>query len=186
MKVINTREDWVHGGLEMLRQKGIEAVKIEALARKLGVTKGGFYGYFRNRDALLQAMLNHWETVLTDEIISAVSAIEGTLTEKLSQLFTLVNEYEYGALELSLIAWSFQDKHAAAAVNRVIRRRIDFMKNLFLEEGFSERQSELRARLVLGFNHGSRAFAATCEANNSPERQQIIDELVKLICEPSS
>jgi hypothetical protein len=39
MRVINTKEDWVLDGLEMLCQKGIKAVKIEALARKLGVTK---------------------------------------------------------------------------------------------------------------------------------------------------
>lgn len=185
MRTINKKEDWVLGGVEILRHKGIDGVKIEALARELGVTKGGFYGYFLNRDALLQSILDHWETALTDDIIGIVSTIEGTLTEKLSQLFALVNEHEDVALELSLVAWSFQDKRAAVVVNRVIRRRIDFMKNLFLEEGFSEIQSELHARLVHGFNHGSRAFAAACEAKDSPERKQIIDKFIELICEPA-
>lgn len=186
MKVINTKEDWVHAGLKVLSHKGIDAVKVEALARELDVTKGGFYGYFLNRNALLQAMLDHWETVLTDEIISIVSSIKGTLSEKLRQLLSLVNAHIDEGLELSLIAWSFNDKHAEAVVNRVIRRRIDFMKNLFLEEDFSEEQSELRARLLHSFSHGDRAFALSCEAKDSPERQQIIDEFVKLVCKPVS
>jgi AcrR family transcriptional regulator len=186
MRVINTKEDWVQAGLELLCQKGIGAVKVEALARKLGVTKGGFYGYFLNRDALLQAMLNHWETVLTVEIIGAVSTIEGSLTEKIGQLLAMVNAHDDEKLELSLVAWSFHDEQAEQVINRVIRQRIDFMKNLFLEEGFSEEQSELRARLVHSFNHGDRVFAASCEAKNSPERQQIIDEFVELVCKPAS
>jgi len=186
MKVINTREDWIHVGLKVLSHKGIEAVKIEALARELGVTKGGFCGYFLNRDVLLKAMLDHWEIVLTDEIIGIVSNIKGTLAEKFSQLLDLVNNHIDVDLELSLVAWAFKDKQAEAVVSRVIHRRLNFMKSLFWEEGFSEEQSELRARLVHSFNHGNRAFAATCEPQDSPERQQIIDEFVKLVCKPVS
>jgi AcrR family transcriptional regulator len=33
----------------------------ESPAQSLGVSKGGFYGYFRNRDALLIEMLGTWE-----------------------------------------------------------------------------------------------------------------------------
>ncbi|MDH3997648.1 MAG: TetR/AcrR family transcriptional regulator [Desulfuromonadales bacterium] len=184
--MINTKDDWVQAGLKILRVQGINAVKVEALARKLGVSKGGFYGYFLNRDALLQAMLNHWETVLTDEIIGAVSAIEGSLAEKLGQLLTLVNTHVDEDLELALIAWSIHDKNAEQVINRIVRRRVDFMKSLFLEEGFSEEQSELRARLMHSFNHGDRAFAGACEAKESPKRQQIIDDFVKLMCTPVS
>jgi AcrR family transcriptional regulator len=184
MRVVNTREDWVLAGLETLRCKGIDSVKVEALGRKLGVTKGGFYGYFLNRDALLQAMLNHWETVLTDEIINTVSVIDGTLSEKLSQLLALVNAHVDEDLELSLVAWSFHDENAEQVVNRVVRRRLDFMKSLFLEEGFSDEQAELRARLMHSFNHGDRAFAASCEPKTSRERQLLIDQFVKLICKP--
>ncbi len=185
MKVINTREDWIQCGLEMLRCKGIDAVKIEALARELGVTKGGFYGYFLNREALLQGMLNHWETVLTDEIIGAVSVIEGPLPEKLSRLLALVNAHVDEDLELALVAWSTHDNHAKQVIGRVIRRRIDFMKSLFLDEGFSQMQAELRSRLMHSFNHGDRIFAASCEPKDSPERQQVIDEFVKLVCTPA-
>jgi AcrR family transcriptional regulator len=183
--VINTKEDWTQAGIEVLSQKGIDAVKVEALARKLGVSKGGFYGYFLNRETLLQAMLNHWETVLTDEIIGAVSEIKGSLLEKLVQLLNMVNDHVDENLELSLVAWSFHDKQAEQVITRVVRRRLGFMKDLFLEEGFSDQQAELRSRLMHSFNHGDRAFAASCESSSSPIRQQLIKDFVELICEPT-
>lgn len=64
-----TRDQWVEEGLRLLASRGTDAVRIEALARTLGVTKGGFYGYFADRDALLEAMLNVWERESTDEVI---------------------------------------------------------------------------------------------------------------------
>jgi AcrR family transcriptional regulator len=185
MTATNTKEDWIQAGIELLRDKGIDAVKVEVLARHLGVTKGGFYGYFLNREALLQAMLNHWETVLTDEIIEVVRAINGALAEKLIQLLTLVNDHVDEKLELSLVAWGTHNEQAEQVINRVIRHRIDFMKSLFIEDGFSEEQSELRARLMHSFNHGDRAFASACEAKDSPERKNLIDDFVKLICTPA-
>lgn len=183
MKAINTKEDWTQAGIDVLSKEGIDAVKVEYLARKLGVTKGGFYGYFLNRETLLQAMLNHWETVLTDEIIGAISEIKGSLPDKLRQLLTLVNDHVDEDLELSLVAWSFHDKHAEQVINRIVRRRLDFMKGLFLEEGFSDQQAELRARLMHSFNHGDRAFAGSCESSSSSKRQQLIVDFIKLICE---
>ena len=51
------REMWVDAGLRALATGGVDAVRVEALAKTLGVTKGGFYGYFADREALLTEML---------------------------------------------------------------------------------------------------------------------------------
>ena len=47
------REKWVEQGLRALTEGGVEAVRVEGLARALGVTKGASYGYFADRGALL-------------------------------------------------------------------------------------------------------------------------------------
>ncbi|RAD62468.1 TetR/AcrR family transcriptional regulator, partial [Burkholderia multivorans] len=39
------RRAWIDEGLRALAVGGPEAVRVEALAQSLGVTKGGFYGY---------------------------------------------------------------------------------------------------------------------------------------------
>jgi AcrR family transcriptional regulator len=52
------RERWVEEGLRALSAGGVDAVRVEALAKSLGVTKGGFCGHFADRDVLLEAMLD--------------------------------------------------------------------------------------------------------------------------------
>ena len=42
-----TREDWISGAWNMLGEGGLEGVRIEPLARQLGVTKGSFYWHFK-------------------------------------------------------------------------------------------------------------------------------------------
>jgi AcrR family transcriptional regulator len=54
-------QDWEHGALELIAEQGVGALAVEALARRLGVTKGSFYWHFRNREALLHAALERWE-----------------------------------------------------------------------------------------------------------------------------
>lgn len=91
MKIQFFKGDGIKVGFNVLLSKGINAVRVEALARKPGVTKCGFYGYFLNRDALLQAMLDKWESSLTDETIDMVMGINGSLAEKLIRLFEVVD-----------------------------------------------------------------------------------------------
>src|SRR5690348_18440284 len=60
--------DWERGALEMIADEGVGALAVEALARRLGVTKGSFHWHFKNREALLQAALTRWEADDTREL----------------------------------------------------------------------------------------------------------------------
>ena len=55
-----TAARWVEAALAELAQGGIERVRVEVLAKALGVTKGGFYRRFKDRRALLDALLETW------------------------------------------------------------------------------------------------------------------------------
>jgi AcrR family transcriptional regulator len=184
MKTIKKKENWIKEGLELLREKGIHAVKVEVLACRLGVTKGSFYWYFQNRDALLQEMLGHWERVLTDDVINAVQNLEGSLREKLSTILTIVDDHMDENIEKSMTSWSFRDERANIVVNRVVRNRIDFMKDLFIKDGFSDEDAELRARLMHSFVAGDRFYPSTCEAKNSSERKKMLQSFVEVLCQP--
>ena len=48
------RDDWIRAAVARLSDLGIEAVRVEVLARDLGVSKGSFYWHFRNRIDLLE------------------------------------------------------------------------------------------------------------------------------------
>ena len=66
------RHRWIDEGLQALAAGGPDAVQIESLARALGVSKGGFYGYFADRRALLDEVLDTWESRSTERVIEQV------------------------------------------------------------------------------------------------------------------
>ena len=68
MSFSHEAHDWVETGLAELGRAGIEGVRVEVLAVRLGVTKGGFYRRFKDRRALLDAMLEKWADGRIDAI----------------------------------------------------------------------------------------------------------------------
>jgi hypothetical protein len=60
-----------------------DAVRIEPLARALGVTKGGFYWHFDDRRALLEELLDTGERVSIDEVIERVEGEGGDARTRL-------------------------------------------------------------------------------------------------------
>ena len=68
------RSRWIDQGLRALAAGGPDAVRIESLAEALGVTKGGFYWHFKDRQALLGEMLDTWEKAGTEEVIARVDS----------------------------------------------------------------------------------------------------------------
>ena len=44
-----TSSDWVEGALQLISEAGLRAFTVEALATRLGVTKGSFYWHFKGR-----------------------------------------------------------------------------------------------------------------------------------------
>jgi AcrR family transcriptional regulator len=54
------RAQWLQAGLDALRKGGVGAVRVERLGAGLELTKGSFYHHFRDRAALLDALLEFW------------------------------------------------------------------------------------------------------------------------------
>ena len=55
------RGEWVAAAIDTLAEQGIDGLRIEALARRCGVTKGSFYWHFRDRRDLAEAVLAEWQ-----------------------------------------------------------------------------------------------------------------------------
>src|SRR5258707_15714689 len=103
------RSRWIDEGLRALAAGGPDDVRIEPLAKALGVTKGGFYGYFDDRPALLEEMLEAWEKAMVDDVIARIESEPGDAKAKLQRLFDLAPSADF-AVELALRDWSRRDK----------------------------------------------------------------------------
>jgi len=126
------RQEWIRQGLTALAEGGPEAVRVETLATRLGVTKGGFYWHFKDRNALLEEVLQSWEQLAVDEIIQRVDAEPREGKEKLRALFDLAEASSHLAqVELAVRHWARRDERVARHLCRVDDRRMDYLRSLF-------------------------------------------------------
>jgi AcrR family transcriptional regulator len=145
-----TRQSWIGQGSKVLAESGVEAVRVEPLAKQMGVTKGSFYWHFKNRADLLEAILQEWIAAETNSIIEQVNKIEGDAIAKLLHLFELAIEDD-SQVENAIRAWSANDEKIAEILHQVDQRRINYTRDLFIEAGFSPFEAAVRARMIYYF-----------------------------------
>ncbi len=155
-----SRDRWTDAALEVLVHGGIDGVRVEPLARRLGVTKGSFYWHFRDRRALLDAMLDRWETVATQAIIDEVDALGGSPATKLRALFEIAVRNAPMALETALRQWSAREARVRRAVQRVDERRMRYLRTLFEALGVAQGEAHARSFLAYASLFGDHFIAA--------------------------
>ncbi|GGV92683.1 TetR family transcriptional regulator [Streptomyces gelaticus] len=143
------RESWVEEGLRALASGGVDAVRVEALAKALGVTKGGFYGYFADRDALLEEMLDTWEREATDDVFDRIEREGGDVMDKAYLAGRLTFSDRLHPIDLAVRDWARRDQAVAERL-----RRVDNVRMGLLREAFGTvcaDPDEIEARSVLAF-----------------------------------
>jgi AcrR family transcriptional regulator len=166
------RERWVEEGLRALAGGGPGAVRVEPLAKRLGVTKGGFYWHFADRGALLGEMLDAWEHAMVDEVIERIDASDPR--ERLRMLFAIAAE---GAAELMRVErairdWARRDAAVAARLRRVDNRRMDYLREQFAAFCDSDDEVEARATTVFALFCGMPFMAAD---HGGRSRRDVLD-----------
>ncbi|GAA3096039.1 TetR/AcrR family transcriptional regulator [Streptomyces rectiviolaceus] len=142
-----TAQDWADAALTAIGEGGLAAVAVEPLAVRLGTTKGSFYWHFANRDALIEAALNRWAELHTEEMISEVEA-EPDPRRRVRLLFgEAIASATSGSLEVSLLATAAHP-HVADALRRVTERRVAYVAELFAGLGFPEPEARRRGLLA--------------------------------------
>jgi AcrR family transcriptional regulator len=157
MKDEDASQDWVAAGLAELATAGVDGVRVEVLAERLGVTKGGFYRRFKERRSLLDAILKTWR----DGRVAAIErqAEEGgkTAVERIRSLIRLFTERASSqgmAIELAIRQWARTDPAAAAAAREVDAARLKTASLLYRDLGLSASEADARAVLLYAFLFG--------------------------------
>jgi len=157
VKEENGSQDWVSVGLVELARGGVDGVRVEVLAERLGVTKGGFYRRFKDRRALLNAMLETWRDGRVTAIERQADTSGESAVEKLRGMFKLYSERantQGMAIELAIRQWARTDPAAAAAAEKVDAARLKTAGSLFRKLGLSAADAEARAVLFYTFLFG--------------------------------
>ena len=154
-----SRTRWLDAGLAALAAGGPGAVRVEALATALGVSKGGFYGQFADRPAFLEALLEEWERRSIDHVLAQVEDAGGDAPERILHAGRLTFAPELLPTDLAVRAWP-TDGTAAAALRRVDDRRLAFLREQFAAITSDPDEQEARSMLAFTLAIGQHFMAA--------------------------
>ncbi|MEN3373718.1 TetR/AcrR family transcriptional regulator [Dechloromonas sp. ZS-1] len=173
------RQDWVEMAVDVLSEEGIAGLRVEVLAKRCGVTKGSFYWHFRDRQDLIDAVLEHWKTGRIRDIEKMTSVAPGNERAQLHHAIEV-----YGAsrnrkgisIELAVRDWARHDTQAAAIVESVDLYRLECTRRLFVAAGLSDAEAKSRSLLLYACVFGLSLMHYEPFDNNLADLKQRIAE----------
>ena len=145
-----TRNDWLELALSVLAIEGVDHVTVLALSERLGVSRSSFYWYFKNRDELLDALLDRWDELNTRSIVAQTKEPAATVNEAVCNVFRCwVNSAIFSPrLDFAVREWARRSPHVRTTLDRSDRRRTEAVKALFVRFGYEDEDAFVRARVL--------------------------------------
>jgi AcrR family transcriptional regulator len=145
------REAWLDAARQALIEEGTAGVEVNKLAKRLGVTRGGFYWFFESRQQLLDELLEYWcdtGTELFRRILTTHPERDG-MREFRSLLDLWINEDEFDPKwDGAIRDWARTSAAVLKKVQAVDARRIDVIEQIFVHMGYKGMDAHIRARVT--------------------------------------
>ena len=138
--------DWLSAAAARFAEQGIEAVRVELLARDLNVSKGSFYWHFRDRGELLEKLLDDWER---SELLwfETEDALVGAAS-RWARYIERAADPQRVRMEVALRAWARRDERVAHRLAAVERKQTGCIATVLREVGFPRRSADMWSEIV--------------------------------------
>ncbi|MEP4805284.1 MAG: TetR/AcrR family transcriptional regulator [Hyphomicrobiales bacterium] len=161
-----SKQDWLDSALDLLRTGGIEAVRVERIADKLGVAKSGFYYHFRDRAGLQKALLDHWVQLDGAPFLEERQFSEASPVEKLAIVADVVDSADLSRYDNAIRQWAHQDAKVRRVWRKEMNKRLEHIRGLFRSIGFEGEQLEMRVRTFVAYQVSERELFSELSAKN--------------------
>lgn len=151
------RTVWLDAARAILIEQGVDAVKVEPLASMLEISRSSFYWHFKNRQELLDALLEYW-TEVNDSVLRSMvqpreddpSELEVLARARLRKLVNLfIDERQFSSeFDMAVREWARKDPAVAKRVARIDRQRIAHLQKIFEDMGRTKADSLIRAKIL--------------------------------------
>jgi AcrR family transcriptional regulator len=175
-------DHWIETAIDVLAREGIAGLRVEVLAKACGVTKGSFYWHFKDRQALLDAVLERWREGRIRDIEKTTTVAPG---KELEQLHYAIEVYGASrnrkgmSIELAVRDWARHDARAAAIVESVDLYRLECTRKLFVASGMSDAEAKSRSLLLYACVFGlSLMHYGQFDDNPGDLKQRIAERIV--------
>ncbi|WP_109477560.1 TetR/AcrR family transcriptional regulator [Paraburkholderia sp. C35] len=174
--------DWIRAAHRVLESRSIDAVRVEVLAKELGVTKGSFYWHFKDRDDLLQRMLTAWRDAATEQIIfrfeSRGLSPRDLIRDLLALPFRGESAKEAAATELAIRAWARRDEAARNVLDEVDAKRLSYISECFRALGFSASEAKGRGFALYSYELSESLLSNQGTAKQKDERRAFMEKML--------
>lgn len=143
-------EVWLDAAYRALIDGGIDAVKIQPLARRLKLSRTSFYWFFEDREALLAALLARWREKNTGGIVRQTEAFAESVAEAMLNLFDCWHDAALfdAQFEFAVRSWALQSDAILAEVREADRLRLDAITRMLVRFGHEADAADVAARTV--------------------------------------
>lgn len=141
-------EDWLDAAYQQLISSGVESVKILTLAKILKTSRTSFYWFFKDRDALLDGLIERWKAKNTHGLINQTERYADTIVEAILNVFDCwLDETLFDSeFEFAVRYWAMQSPDVAREVASADCKRIDALTKMLIRFGYEAHSANVRAR----------------------------------------
>ena len=142
-----SKAQWLETAMVLLCDHSVADITVEGLAKILGIAKSGFYWHFKNREELLNALLEYWIHEVTEVITKNVEIDALEAKKRLEMCAEMILELDLTRYEIGIRQFALIDEQACQAVEKVNYLRMNFIRNAFTELGFTGDDLEMRTMM---------------------------------------
>lgn len=145
-----TREDWLTVAMDILVSDGVGEVKVLSISDRLGVSRSSFYWYFKDRQDLLDALLETWARTNTEALVHHAGLPSDRITQAVTTLFRCFVDPDLfdPRLDFAIREWARRDGHVRKIIDDSDERRVAAIAAMFARHGYAEREADTRARIL--------------------------------------
>ena len=177
-----TPEQWVQSATQLLVDGGIDHVRVDVVAKLIGVTRGSFYWHFKDRNDLLVHLLDSWRNAATEQIIERFDRKRDQPRELIKELLSLPFRgraaQRAARVELASRSWARRDPMARHVVDDVDSRRISYIAQCFSALGFDIAEARSRAFLLYAYEVAESLLGNQGTASQKRERGALAERLL--------
>ncbi|MBD3894893.1 TetR/AcrR family transcriptional regulator [Halomonas sp. ML-15] len=145
-----SKDVWLDAAFDMLLESGVDSVRILPLAKRLKLSRTSFYWFFKDREALLDALIARWREKNTQGLVRQTEAYAETIAEAMLNVFDCwLNPRLFDSpLEFAMRSWALQSAPVVSEIEAADATRIDALSRMFERYGYAPLAANVRGRTI--------------------------------------
>ncbi|SDM21278.1 transcriptional regulator, TetR family [Franzmannia pantelleriensis] len=145
-----SRDVWLDAAFELLLESGVDSVRILPLAKRLKLSRTSFYWFFKDREALLNALIERWREKNTQGLVRQTEAYAESIVEAMLNVFDcwLDSQLFDSPLEFAMRSWALQSAPVESEIEVADAERIDALSRMFERFGVEPLAANVRGRTI--------------------------------------